>query len=491
MAIRGVGDGYAFQRLLWLLIGTVIVPTVLLSLFGVAAIRNQGAAVLRELERNRAERLEVGARTLVAAVARVEGALLDRAVRCVDPGCPLALDGTTAGWAWRAGEGVPVELQPLGISSELARDGATVWVSPPDGSPPVAVLASGALRLAWRLDPHGLQGALDRMTADRFPTDVALRLVPPEADGASLASMIGQRDGELVLQRPLTGWRLRLDDAADPTRAALDRAAWLYPASLVLLVGIVVVGTVVTLGSASREIRLSRLQTDFVSSVSHELRTPLTAIKLFVDTLQSGRLQDPSRVQECLDLLSLETDRLSRMIERVLDWARMEAGRRVYDFEAVPPADLAAEALTALRSQRLLTDEPDPIAVDVPRDLPELHVDRDAIVEALLNLLQNAVKFTPSPRRIALRGERRGGWVGLVVEDNGPGIPKRHRRRVFEKFYQVDSTLSAPVQDRGSGLGLSIARAVARAHGGRVELESEVGVGSRFTLLLPVPDGVR
>jgi len=253
----------------------------------------------------------------------------------------------------------------------------------------------------------------------------------------------------------------------------------------------VLVGAVVTLGSASREIRLSRLPTDFVSSVAHELRTPLTAIKLFVDTLQSGRIQDPSKVQECLDLLSHETDRLSRMIERVLDWARMEAGRRVYDFEAVPPADLAAEALTALRSQRLLHDEPDPIRVDVARDLPELNVDRDAIVEALLNLLQNAVKFTAPPRRIALRGERRGDWVGLVVEDNGPGIPKRHRKRVFEKFYQVDATLSAPVQDRGSGLGLSIARAVARAHGGRVELETEVGVGSRFTLLLPARQGAR
>jgi len=273
-----------------------------------------------------------------------------------------------------------------------------------------------------------------------------------------------------------------------------EQHAWLYAAPLVLLVGLVLVGTVVTLGSAAREIRLSRLQTDFVSSVSHELRTPLTSIRLFVETLQSQRLEDPRKVQECLDLLAHETDRLSRMIERVLDWARMEAGRRVYEFEPVPAAELAGDALRALRSHRLLEDDPGSVAVDVPVDLPEVRVDRDAIVEALLNLLQNAVKYTPHPRTILLQGIAEGAFVGLAVKDNGPGIPKRDRRRIFEKFYQVDTRLSSPAQgtvDRGSGLGLSIVRAVARAHGGRVELDTELGRGSTFTLWLPVATPVR
>jgi two-component system phosphate regulon sensor histidine kinase PhoR len=273
-----------------------------------------------------------------------------------------------------------------------------------------------------------------------------------------------------------------------------EQHVWLFPTAVVLLLGLVLVGTVVTLGSAAREIRLSRLQTDFVSSVSHELRTPLTSIRLFVETLQSQRLQDPRKVQECLDLLAHETDRLSRMIERVLDLARMEAGRRVYEFEPVPPVELAGDALRALRSHRLLADDPDSVVVDVPADLPDVRVDRDAIVEALLNLLQNAVKYTPNPRTILLQGVAEGAFVGLAVRDNGPGIPKRDRKRVFEKFYQVDTRLSSPAQgtvDRGSGLGLSIVRAVARAHGGRVQLDTELGRGSTFTLWLPRATPVR
>lgn len=494
-SIRGIGDGYAFQRLLWLLVGTVIVPTILLSLFGVAAIRNQGAAVLHELDRLRSERLEMGARTLADAVGRIEDGALDRTAECRWLPCPLDLPGTTSVWAWRSdAEAVPPELQSAGVSSELGRDGQVVWISPADGSSPVLVVARGPLRFAWRVDPATLQGALDALVGDRLPKGVALRLTGREPGTTfTLDDLITRapQQARLDLPPPLSGWRLVLEDPEDSSRGTLTRNAWLYPASLVLLVGLVIVGTIVTLGSASREIRLSRLQTDFVSSVSHELRTPLTSIRLFVETLQSGRLEDKARVQECLDLLAHETDRLSRMIERVLDWARMEAGRRSYEFEPTAPHHIASDALRALRSQHLLVEEAEPIEVDVPPDLPDVQVDRDAIVEALLNLLQNAVKHSPPPRRITLRATTDGRWVGLVVEDDGPGIAKRDRKRIFEKFYQVDTRLSSPTQgnvDRGSGLGLSIVRAVARAHGGRVELRSELGHGSRFTLWLPAVD---
>ena len=225
--------------------------------------------------------------------------------------------------------------------------------------------------------------------------------------------------------------------------------------------------------------------------MSHELRTPLTSIRLFVETLQSGRLQDPDRVAECLDLLAQETDRLSRMIERVLDWGRMEAGRRVYDFEAVPASDPVDLALAALRSQNLMSDEA--IRVQIGTDLPLLWADRDAIAEALLNLLQNALKYTPKPRHIELKATAAGRGVVIEVADNGPGIPKGEWSRIFEKFYQGDLRLSSPLQgrvDRGSGLGLSIVRAVVRAHGGRVDLESELGSGSRFRVWLPAAGSV-
>jgi two-component system phosphate regulon sensor histidine kinase PhoR len=396
VSIRGIGDGYAFQRLLWLLVGTVIVPTILLSLFGLGAIRYQQTELQDELDR----------------IAAIE-----------------------TRWTWTAGEAVPAELAALGMSDAALPDDAG-WFVPPGGGAPVALRVDGDRRVAVRV---------------------------------AAADLVVDRATDAEASRSWNGW-------------------WSI-AGMSLLLALVIVGAVITLGSASREIRLSRLQTDFVSNMSHELRTPLTAIALFVETLRSGRLQDPGRVAECLDLLARETDRLSRRIERVLDWARMEAGRRIYDFEACAPRELCDEALRALRSQRLLQDDPDGVALEVDPSLPAVRADRDAIVEAMLNLMSNATKYTPPPRRIRVVGTRRGGQIGLCVEDNGPGIEKRHRRRIFEKFYQADTRLSSMEQgavDRGSGLGLSIVRAVARAHGGRVELDSEVGRGSRFTLWLPI-----
>ena len=259
-----------------------------------------------------------------------------------------------------------------------------------------------------------------------------------------------------------------------------------YPVVMTMLAATVVVGGTVTLVTAWREIRLSRLQTDFVSNVSHELRTPLTSIGVFVELLQSGRVKSKEREKECLDLIAVETDRLSRRIERVLHWARMEAGRRVYAKERTPPADLVDAALTAIRTHDLQSDEQ--VSVRIAEDVPDVAVDRDATVEALINLLQNAHKHTSPPREITLGVHHRDGLVAFSVKDNGPGIRRREHKRIFEKFYQADARLSALSQgdvDRGSGLGLSIVRAVARAHGGRVDLASDYGHGSVFTLWLP------
>lgn len=487
--IRGIGDGYAFQRLLWLLVGTVLAPTFVLTLFGVAAIRNQRAAIEQELDRQQAERLEVGARDLFALVEELQARVEEQAQSCTSAACTIDGPGVRRAWQWSLADDMPADLASLGVPQPPT--GEPSWGRLGRDEGPVAAFALGEQGFAWQLDPAWLEGALSRRVESKLTDGVVVSLRPPSnTDLSPVEDMMRQLQAstttDLVLVGPLDRWSLVVDDRQVPTRAVLRRNAWLYPVSLVVLVGLVVVGTFVTLGSASREIRLSRLQTDFVSSVSHELRTPLTSIRMFVETLQSGRLDDdPRKVEECLDLLALETDRLSRLIERVLDWARMEAGRRIYDRESVPVVELADGALTALRSQHLLDDEQ--VEVELPL-LPPVAVDRDAIVEALLNLLQNAMKYTPRPRQIRLSAVQRGRWVGVQVSDNGPGIAPRDRRRVFEKFYQSDARLSSPTQhggDRGSGLGLSIVRAVARAHGGRIELQSELGQGSTFTLWLP------
>ncbi|MBT3219787.1 MAG: HAMP domain-containing histidine kinase, partial [Proteobacteria bacterium] len=318
----------------------------------------------------------------------------------------------------------------------------------------------------------------------RYPEEgVEFRLIEGNLLPVAHAAFID----DLPFERPLDRWRVAVYFAPDnPAVSLFGPTAWLYTLGLIALVVTVVVGTTITLVSAGRTFRLSRLQTDFVSNVSHELRTPLTSIRMFVETLQSGRIDNPERTRECLNLLSSETERLSRMIERVLDWARLEKGRQVYVLEVVDCQQLIEKAIEAFHAQQLLHVHESPLSIEVtvPPELPRLKVDGDAIVEALLNLLQNAFKYTPAPREIKISATSRGRRVGLSVSDNGPGIVRQDRKRIFEKFYQSDSLLSSP-RRQGSGLGLSIVRAVVKGHGGRVELVTEVGKGSQFTLWLP------
>ncbi|MBW1878279.1 MAG: HAMP domain-containing histidine kinase [Deltaproteobacteria bacterium] len=484
MSIRGIGDAYAFQRLLWLVIGTVIIPTAILAVYGVFAIRNQRAVFLQREAAERTEHLLGIAVELAHEMDRLDVEVRDRAKACLPEGpCELALPGVTAGWIWLRDP--PAELGGIGLPTGVGSD--TVWVTPPDQSAPVGVFRSGDSWVAWRVDMIQLQELAATVGGERHPQEggFGLELARPEPL-LSLDEMMRRFQqptyaATLSLEPPLAQWRLTVLPS-NQAAGILTLTSWLYFLGLVALVATVVTGTVLTLGATMREIRLSRLQTDFVSNISHELRTPLTSIRMFVETLQSGRLKEREKVKECLDLLAQESDRLSRRIERVLNWARMEAGRRVYEVETVPAREVVDDVLQAFKSHNLL-DGLEEIVVQIPEDLPPLRVDRDAIVEALLNLVQNAVSYTEPPRCITVSAERRGKLVGMSVEDNGPGIHRQDRRRIFEKFYRAEALLSRRIQ--GSGLGLAIVRAVAQGHGGTVDLWTEVGRGSRFTIWLP------
>ncbi len=491
MSIRGIGDAYAFQRLLWLLVGTVIIPTSILAVYGLYAIRNTRAALLQRAAAERQAQLQEVAKELLPEVERIEGGVRRGVEACPESAaCPLPEAGVAEAWVWPVQDPPPGDLAQLGIPPVLGPQ--TVWVVPHDGSAPLGLFVQGTHRVAWRADLDHLDAFVQRQGTQQFPEAGTFGLEVLRPGPATTFEELVRRWQQpefvatLPLERPLTHWRLTAEWGEDePYAQLLAWTSWIQLAGLIALVGIVVTGTVVTLRSTLREIRLSRLQTDFVSRISHELRTPLTSIRMFVETLQSGRLaDDPDRIAECLDLMAQESDRLSRRIERVLNWARMEAGRRVYDLEEVSAQEIVQEALTAFRSHNLLRGGEE-ITVDLPEDLPPLHADRDAVVEALLNLVQNAVRYSEPPRHVRVFAVGHGGWVGLGVEDDGPGIPRRERRRIFEKFYQADPLLSRKTQ--GSGLGLAIVRAVVQGHGGRVSLWSEVGEGSRFTMWLPPP----
>ncbi len=261
----------------------------------------------------------------------------------------------------------------------------------------------------------------------------------------------------------------------------LDKSSYNLLIGILVLTftGTLVTGVILVWVFLRRARDLSQLQADFVSKVSHELRTPLTSIRMFTETLT---LRRGDRVAEdrCIDALNKESSRLQALIDRLLDWGRMESGRRVYELSAVEVRLIIDEAVTAFeptRERRAVE-----LSIAVGPDLPLVHCDKSALVDSLVNLLSNAYKYGGQPRRIEISAAAQEGFIAITVRDNGNGIARNEHKRIFEKFYRVDDLLAR--QQEGSGLGLSIVQHVMRAHRGRVVVDSEPGRGSAFTLLL-------
>jgi two-component system phosphate regulon sensor histidine kinase PhoR len=249
---------------------------------------------------------------------------------------------------------------------------------------------------------------------------------------------------------------------------------------VVALGGAAITGVTLVWVFVRREANLSALQSDFVSKVSHELRTPLTSIRLFTETL-SMRRGDVATEARCIEGLERESTRLQELIDRLLDWGRMESGRREFEFRRMDLRSIVDQALEAFRTQ--LEHSTVAIVVDVPDEPVYASVDRGAMVDAVLNLLGNAAKYAGDEVKVTVSVTRRGRVTRIAVRDDGPGIPQVEHKRIFQKFYRVDDRLSRVRE--GSGLGLAIVKHVVKAHGGRVELESAPGKGSTFALAIP------
>jgi two-component system phosphate regulon sensor histidine kinase PhoR len=246
-----------------------------------------------------------------------------------------------------------------------------------------------------------------------------------------------------------------------------------------------IAGITATFLYVRRSTSLARLQTEFVQKVSHDLRTPLTSIRMFVETLADGRFTDREKIQECLELLTEETGRLTGMVERLLRWASMESGRKAFKLTPVHPKILIEDAIDALRAQIVAQhlDDKTTVRVELADNLPSVEADADALAEALLNVLQNAVRYTGDQKEIVVRCISDEKEVIISIADNGPGIPKHEQRKIFEKFYRAIDPAMPNVE--GTGLGLAIVHLVVRAHNGRIFVQSDVGKGAAFHIHLP------
>ncbi|MEL6186988.1 MAG: HAMP domain-containing sensor histidine kinase [Myxococcota bacterium] len=279
----------------------------------------------------------------------------------------------------------------------------------------------------------------------------------------------------------LRDWALHIASDGPSTRWLSGSLAWNLTLGFALALALLS-GLALALVTARDAMRLSEMKSDFVSNVSHELRTPLASIRLFAEMMTMGRVKSPDKVIEYGSYIEAESRRLSRLIDNILDFSRIESEQKEYRREPTDVLEVVERVLRAftvrleqsgLRLVRRLPEAPGPTA----------HLDEDAVGQALHNLLDNAAKYSSGAEEVEVSMDDREGYVVISIKDHGIGIAKADQPRVFERFHRVSTGLVHDV--KGSGLGLSIVQHTARAHGGRVTLESEIGEGSTFSLWLP------
>jgi signal transduction histidine kinase len=321
-------------------------------------------------------------------------------------------------------------------------------------------------------------GRLEEMMHDYLhqvqPAGIVFIATPPDVPSNAEAIAAGSW---------LPGWQVTYQpiDPAPLDDAARGRRTMYISVALAGVAVMTIVG-VAGGGMLRRYVRLARAKTDLVAAASHELRTPLASMRVLVDGLLADATLDPIKTREYLEMIAAENARLSRLIENFLTFSRLERDRYRFEFTAVQPATVVDAAVAAVRDRLPAGCN---LRVDVGSTLPAVMADAEALRSALINLLDNALKYTPADKRIAVRAMSDGsGFVSFTVEDNGIGIAAREQRRIFRRFYRVDQRLSRDTG--GVGLGLSIVELIARAHGGTVRVTSSPGSGSTFAITLPI-----
>ncbi len=278
------------------------------------------------------------------------------------------------------------------------------------------------------------------------------------------------------------GWQVEVHFRdVDIFEKTADRQKLVYIWTGLLAIAVMVAAGLLTAQAVGKQIKTNKLKNDFIATVSHELKTPLASMRVLVDTLLEGNYRDQGQVTEYLQLVSKENERLTGLIDNFLTFSRMERNKQAFEMTRTSPAAIARDAAEAIKTK--FSAGQCSFEVDIPENLPDVLADRDAMVTVLVNLLDNAYKYSYDDKRIELKVFREDGSVCFCVHDNGKGIPRRALRKIFRRFYQVDRSLAR--RSEGCGLGLSIAKFIVDAHKGSIAVDTKLGQGSTFTVRLP------
>jgi signal transduction histidine kinase/tetratricopeptide (TPR) repeat protein len=386
-------------------------------------------------------------------------------------------------------------VEKLGIAEEsivhlpLAL-AAETWSSRWQGD--VCGRLAGSFAGSWML---GLwcRNAGDDIHVMLVPANDVLERLRPSAQSMQVAAAVNDEVGNIIwgavpaqavsVARHLSDlgfpWQLRVS-SAEPAQVAtlISRRRALAASGLALMVVIVAAAAFFVFRAVNRELEIARLQADFISTVSHEFRTPLTAMNHLTEMLEETAVP-AERVPQYYAALHRETKRLQRVVESLLDFRRFEAGRRAYRMERMDALETVRQVLESYATR----DDSRRLQVSLSAASATIRGDREAVAVAVSNLLDNALKYSPADAPVSIEVEPHGTMVGISVQDRGSGITRDERRRVFRKFVRGAAAHEGNV--KGTGIGLAIVEAVVKAHGGRIDLHTVPGQGSRFTLLLP------
>jgi two-component system phosphate regulon sensor histidine kinase PhoR len=278
------------------------------------------------------------------------------------------------------------------------------------------------------------------------------------------------------------GWVLRVTDKDETGQPELQHKRMVDSLLIGGAVTVILAGLAFLAIAIRRERHSNELKSEFISNVSHELKTPLSIISMFGEMLAKGRTKSPEQANEYAEIIWRESVRLGRLIDNVLDFAKIERGMGVYEFAETEVGEVVERAIE-LVGRRVAAAEMT-LTSDLAPELPMVPLDANAFTLAVLNLIDNAIKYAAEGKKIEVKLRRDGDRIVLSVRDYGPGIELEEQERIFERFYRARAMRLKPI--RGSGIGLALVQHIARAHGGDVAVTSEPGKGATFELWLPI-----
>jgi two-component system phosphate regulon sensor histidine kinase PhoR len=349
---------------------------------------------------------------------------------------------------------------------------------------------------------------LGRIVRDAMPTLFSDAAAPSRVnvvdEGGRIVFGPPLRTGEFTVgvrfPTTLYGWRLQVSpSASDELTSRVRNRVVLELVMVVLSCAVIVLGVATILFAAAKERRTSALKSEFVANVSHELKTPLALVRMFSEMLHSGRVTSEAKRQQYLDIIMSESERLSSLIENVLDFARVERGRQAYELSEGDVGEAVSRAVNVYRHRA--ESEGIGLVAEIEPDLPPARIDDRAIQLAVINLIDNALKYAPGTGFVIVRASRENGGIVVRVVDRGPGVPAEERERIFERFVRGSTARSqgdasrGDVRDvrrvRGSGIGLALVKHIAESHGGRAWVEGDgmspgAPPGASFAISIPV-----